>query len=117
MYFHIFAFRWKPEATDALKAQAVKAILAFEGNIPGLIDVHVGKNDSPRGQGYTFVGAMRFTDYDACCAYGIYPTHLALLEWLVPLIDPVELDFAPIKPIPSNSDDTDLGLLMVIGLL
>jgi len=97
MYFHIFAFRWKPEATEALKAQAVKAILAFEGKIPGLIDVHVGHNDSPRGRGYTFVGAMRFTDKAAVDAYTIHPQHMALLDWLVPLIDPVELDFAPIS--------------------
>jgi len=97
MYFHIFAFRWKPEATEALQAQAMKAILAFEATIPGLIDVHVGKNDSPRGQGYTFVGVMRFTDKAAVDAYTIHPRHMALLDWLVPLIDPVELDFAPIS--------------------
>jgi hypothetical protein len=36
---------------------------------------------------------MRFTDRAACDAYAIHPAHLALLEWLVPLIDPVELDF------------------------
>ena len=97
MYFHIFAFRGKPEATEALQTQATKAILAFGDSIPGLIDVHVGQNDSPRGQGYTFVGVMRFTDKDSVDAYIVHPQHQALLDWLVPLIDPVELDFASVS--------------------
>jgi Stress responsive A/B Barrel Domain len=96
MYFHVFAFRWKPEATEALQQRATEAILAFQGNIEGLIDVHVGQNDSPRGQGYAFVGVMRFTDRAAMEAYNVHPLHLELLEWLVPLIEAVELDFLPI---------------------
>jgi hypothetical protein len=96
MYFHVFAFRWREGATERLQQHAVDAILAFQGNIAGLIDVHVGQNDSPRGQGYTFVGVMRFTDKAAMEAYSVHPSHLSLLEWLVPIIDPVELDFAPL---------------------
>jgi hypothetical protein len=36
---------------------------------------------------------MKFTSKAACDAYAIHPAHRSLLEWLVPLIDPVELDF------------------------
>jgi len=36
---------------------------------------------------------MKFSSKAACDAYSTHPAHLALLEWLVPLIDPVELDF------------------------
>lgn len=93
MFIHIFGFRWKAEATEADKARATKAILAFRGAIPGLVEVEVGPNLSPRGQGYTFAGLMKFTDKAACDAYATHPAHLALLAWLVPLIDPVELDF------------------------
>ncbi len=93
MYFHIFGFHWKPEATEAQKTQATADILAFRGKIPGLLEVHVGPNDSPRGQGYTFAGVMRFTGKAAADAYTTHPQHLALLAWLKPLIDPVELDF------------------------
>jgi len=93
MYFHIFGFKWKPEATDALKQRATADILAFRNKIPGLLEVHVGSNDSPRGQGYSFAGVMRFTGKAACDAYTTHPQHLALLAWLKPLIDPVELDF------------------------
>ncbi len=93
MFIHIFGFRWKPEATDADKRRAREAILAFRDAIPGLIEVHVGPNVSPRSQGYTFAGLMTFTDKGACDAYTDHPQHQALLKWLVPLIDPVELDF------------------------
>jgi hypothetical protein len=93
MFIHIFGFHWKQQATEADKARATNEILAFRGVIPGLIEAHVGPNLSPRGQGYTFAGMMKFTDKAACDAYSTHPAHLALLGWLVPLIDPVELDF------------------------
>ena len=93
MFIHIFGFRWKENATAAEKERAAREIRAFDGKIPGLMDVAVGENLSPRGQGYTFVGLMRFTDRASCDAYAIHPLHLALLDWLVPIIEPVELDF------------------------
>jgi len=93
MYFHIFGFKWKPEATEAQKTQATADILAFRGKIPGLIEVHVGPNLSPHGMGYSFAGVMRFTGKSACDDYILHPQHQALLKWLVPLIEPVELDF------------------------
>jgi hypothetical protein len=93
MFIHIFGFRWKPQATEADKARAAHDIVSFRDHIVGLIDVHVGLNLSPRGQGYTFAGLMTFTGKAAADAYTTHPMHQALLEWLVPLIDPVELDF------------------------
>jgi len=36
---------------------------------------------------------MKFTNKPAADAYSTHPAHLALLSWLVPMIDPVELDF------------------------
>ncbi len=93
MFIHIFGFKWKPQATAADKARAEIEILAFRDVIPGLIEAFVGENFSPRSQGFTFAGMMKFTSKEACDAYAIHQAHLELLEWLVPLIDPVELDF------------------------
>ena len=90
--FHVFAFQWKPEASDAEKERAKKDIAAFQGAIPGLLQTHVGPNISPRGRGYTFGGIMQFKDEASLNAYFQHPAHLALLKWLVPLIDAVELD-------------------------
>jgi hypothetical protein len=91
-YFHAFAFQWKPEVTDAEKQRAAREIAALEGQIPGLLETHVGENISPRGNGYTFGGIMRFADKAALDAYPQHPAHQALLVWLKPLIDAVELD-------------------------
>lgn len=93
MFIHIFGFKWKPAATEADKQRAAHDIRAFRGHIPGLIDVQVGPNVSPRGQGYQFVGLMTFTDKAAADAYTVNPQHKALLGWLMPLIEAVELDF------------------------
>jgi antibiotic biosynthesis monooxygenase (ABM) superfamily enzyme len=90
--FHVFAFQWKPDATEAQKDKAAKDIKAFQGQIPGLLETHVGPNISPRGKGYTFGGIMRFKDQAALDAYVQHPAHQALLAWLVPLIDAIELD-------------------------
>jgi hypothetical protein len=93
MFIHIFGFKWKPATTQAQKDRAMADILAFRGKIPGLLEVHCGNNDSPKSQGYTFAGMTKFTDKAAFHAYVEHPQHQALLSWLVPLIDPVELDF------------------------
>ena len=90
--FHVFAFQWKPGTSDAQKEKARKDILAFQGVIPGLLQTHVGPNISPRGKGYTFGGIMQFKDEASLNAYVKHPAHQALLAWLVPLIDAIELD-------------------------
>jgi antibiotic biosynthesis monooxygenase (ABM) superfamily enzyme len=90
--FHAFAFQWKAGASDAEKEKARKEISAFQGVIPGLLQTHVGPNISPRGKGYTFGGIMQFKNEASLEAYFQHPAHLALLAWLVPLIDAVELD-------------------------
>lgn len=93
MFIHVFGFRWKEHATDVDGQRAAREIRAFQGVIPGLLEVRVGENLSPRGQGYTLAGVMKFTDRAAFDSYAMHPAHLDLLEWLIPLIDPVEMDF------------------------
>lgn len=90
--FHVFAFQWKQGTSEDQKDRAKKEIIAFQGVIPGLLQTHVGANLSPRGKGYTFGGIMQFRDEASMEAYFHHPAHLALLNWLVPLIDAVELD-------------------------
>jgi len=93
MYVHVFAFRWKPEVTEASKRRAVAEIRSLQGQIPGLLETFVGTNVSPRSQGYELGGAMKFADKASLDAYGGHPVHQKLLSWLVPLIDPIEVDF------------------------
>ena len=94
MLIHMFAFRWSPNATEFHKNRAIKEILAFQGVIPGLLEVQIGKNLSPHGGVYETGGVMRFADAEARSAFGPHPAHKALLEWLPPLlIEPIEVDF------------------------
>ena len=93
MVIHTFYFRWKPDTSDAEKHRAQTEIRALQGQIPGLEEILVGVNFSPRSQGYELGGLMKFADRAALEAYSEHPVHQKLLVWLKPLIDAVEVDF------------------------
>ncbi len=93
MVIHLFGFQWKPGLADEAKARVAREIRALQGEIPGLLETHVGANFSPRSLGYAFGGVMKFVDRAALEAYQSHPAHRKLLEWLMPLIEAVELDF------------------------
>jgi hypothetical protein len=93
MIIHMFAFRWKAGVTDDQKQSAITEIRKLQGQIPGLVETSVGVNTSPRGQGYELGGVMKFADQSALDTYGSHPVHQKLLNWLIPLIDPIEVDF------------------------
>lgn len=93
MIVHTFLFRWKPGVEDTQKQRAVQEIKDLQGQIPGLDETLVGTNISPRSQGYELGGVMKFSDRAAYDAYNDHPVHQKLLAWLMPLIEPVEVDF------------------------
>ena len=93
MIIHTFAFRWKKGVSEIQKLRAIAEIRKLQGQIPGLLETCVGVNFSPRSQGYELGGVMKFTDRSALESYGGHPIHQQLLQWLMPLIDPVEVDF------------------------
>jgi Stress responsive A/B Barrel Domain len=93
MYIHMFAFRWKSGVTENQKQCVITEIRKLQGQVPGLLETSVGVNISPRAQGYELGGVMKFTNQAALDAYGPHPVHQKLLTWLVPLIDPIEVDF------------------------
>lgn len=93
MYIHMFAFRFKPEVTEPRKKEIVEAIRKLQNEIPEVLETWVGRNESPRGQGYELGGVMKFADAVACERYGAHPVHQKLLAWLMPLIEPIEVDF------------------------
>ena len=93
MVVHTFAFRWKTGVREDQKARAIVEIRALQGQIPGLLETSVGTNISPRSQGFELGGVMKFSNREALEAYGGHPVHQKLLQWLMPLIDPIEVDF------------------------
>jgi hypothetical protein len=93
MFIHMFAFRFKPDVTNAQKKHVLEEIRTLKDQIPEILESSVGFNVSPRGQGYEFGGAMKFADAAACARYNNHPVHQKLLTWLVPLIEAIEVDF------------------------
>lgn len=79
--------------TKDQKQRAITELRQLHGQIPGLLETWVGENFSPRGQGYELGGVMKFADRASLDAYGPHPIHQALLSWLMPLIEPIEVDF------------------------
>lgn len=104
MVIHMFAFRWRPNVTVDQKQRVAAEISAMQGQIPGLLETFVGENVSSRGQGYELGGMMKFTDRASLDNYGPHPAHQKLLAWLMPLIDPIEIDFEVSQPkLPYNA--------------
>lgn len=65
----------------------------MKSEIPQVLESWVGRNESPRGQGYEMGGGMKFADKAAYETYEAHPVHQKLLGWLLPLIEPIEVDF------------------------
>jgi Stress responsive A/B Barrel Domain len=93
MFIHMFAFRLKPGVTEAQQERMLREIGGLKNHIPLVLESYVGKNVSPRGQGFVIGGVMKFNDQVSLEAYNAHPVHQQLLKWLVPLIDAIEVDF------------------------
>lgn len=93
MYVHMFAFRMKPGVTLELKERMVEEIRGLQVKIPAILESWIGLNESPRGGGYELGGAMKFASRASFDTYGPHPAHQELVAWLMPLIEPIEVDF------------------------
>jgi len=93
MYIHMFAFLFKPGVTTEKKSYCVSEIRKLKDEINEVQESWVGLNISPRGQGYELGGSMKFENAAAFERYNAHPVHQELLGWLIPLIDPIEVDF------------------------
>jgi hypothetical protein len=94
MYIHTFLFQWQPGVEAKEIERAAREIRALQGQIPGLLETSYGANVSPRSQGFTHGGVMKFRDKAALEAYFTHPVHEKLVQWLMPLLKvAAELDF------------------------
>ena len=94
MFIHTFLFQWHASVTDEMKERAGREIRALQGQIPGLLETSYGANVSPRGQGFTHGGVMKFKDKASLEAYTPHPVHAKLVAWLMPLLkQAAELDY------------------------
>jgi hypothetical protein len=94
MYIHTFLFQWQPTATSEMKDRAAREIRGLQGQIQGLVETSYNANISPRSQGFTHGGVMKFRDKAALDAYNTHPVHQKLVQWLMPLLKiAAELDY------------------------
>ena len=94
MYIHTFLFQWHPGVTPEMQDRAAREIRGLQGQIPGLLETSYGSNVSPRSQGFTHGGVMKFRDKGALDAYPPHPVHQKLVDWLMPLLKmAAELDY------------------------
>jgi hypothetical protein len=94
MYIHTFLFQWHPSVTAEMKDRAAREIRALQGQVPGLLETSYGTNISPRSQGFTHGGVMKFRDKAALDAYSPHLVHQKLVDSLMPLLKvAAELDY------------------------
>ena len=94
MIVHAFLFQWKPQTSERDRQRAAERIRDLQAQIPGLIESSYNANSSPRSQGFTHGGVMKFRDYAALEAYFTHPVHQKLVAWLMPLLAlAAELDY------------------------
>jgi len=95
MYIHAVLFRWKESASAAAIAAVMREFQAFEGRLPGLVEITSGTNVASRNsQGFTHGAVLKFQDRAALDAYSPHPTHQKLLSTLLPLLaEAAELDY------------------------
>jgi hypothetical protein len=94
MYIHTFLFQWQLSVTAEMKERAAREVLGLQGQIPGLLETSYGGNISPRSQGFTHGGVMKFRDKAALDGYFAHPVHQKLVDWLMPLLKlAAELDY------------------------
>ena len=91
MIQHNVLFKWKPSMTPAIEAAAFAAFRSMAKQIPGIVSVSVGHQNSPEGlgKGYQVGLSVVFTDAAARDAYLPHPAHVAAVEPIKPHIDDV----------------------------
>lgn len=87
MIRHIFMFRFKPEATEQQKNDFAAEMNALKGKIPGVINLHAGKNLQWSSDKTDMIVIADLPDRKAWDAYLCHPLHLELGNRYFPLFD------------------------------
>jgi hypothetical protein len=96
MIQHNAFFAWKPTITPAIEQAAFAALRALKQQIPGIVSLTIGHQNSPEGLGKGFqVGlSVVFTDAAARDGYLRHAAHTKAVETFLPHIaDIAVLDY------------------------
>ena len=92
MLEHIVLLKLKADTTDQQLQGLTDALMGMKEQIPGIVDITAGINNSPEGKshGFSYGFIVRFVDQAARDNYLPHPTHIEVAtESLRPLVDDV----------------------------
>jgi hypothetical protein len=77
MIRHIVLVKFRPEVTEAAIAAIFADLAAIKAALPGVLDIHSGRSESPEQieRGYMHGFTVDFTDWAALAAYQDHPDH------------------------------------------
>jgi len=88
---HMINLKYKNDATELQIQEAVEAFVNLKNEIPEIVDIEWGLNDSTEGhsEGYTHTFTITFNDEHAREIYLFHKAHLDLVSKVGPIIDGV----------------------------
>lgn len=95
---HVVLFSFRADAPVDRIRSIEAAFAALQGEIPGILDLEWGTNESPEGlaDGFTHCFLVTLVDAAARDAYLPHPVHVAFTQQLQPILERVlVVDYVP----------------------
>ncbi len=83
MVEHVVLFKTTAGATEEQKKRMEAELAVLRDKIPGIVDLTVGRNFSPRNQGYDIGLVVRFENREALDVYLPHPAHRGCVDTFV----------------------------------
>jgi hypothetical protein len=90
---HLVFLSVREEASPEDIEDLISSIRGLKGTVPGVVDLSMGENFSPRSGGYTHGLFVRFESVEDLQEYMKHPDHLAVVEKLDALTDRIVVDY------------------------
>jgi hypothetical protein len=92
MFEHLVVFKFNANVTHVKQQELLDQLLAFQGQIPGILDISAGINvteETDNIHGYTLGLRVTFEDLASLRAYGPHPVHQQFVKSLEGILENV----------------------------
>jgi hypothetical protein len=93
MIDHLVFLSARDDASPADIEDLIASIRGLKDTVPGVVDLSIGENFSPRSGGYTHGLFVRFESTEDLQGYMEHPDHLAVVEKLDRLTSRIVVDY------------------------
>jgi antibiotic biosynthesis monooxygenase (ABM) superfamily enzyme len=93
MIDHLVLLASREDASSQDIEDLISSIRGLKDTVPGVVDLSVGENFSPRSGGYTHGIFVRFESVEDLQGYMKHPDHLAVVEKLDALTERIVVDY------------------------